>query len=163
MRILDKATPAPKPKSRNVQVIAYIYAAILVVMALCQLFNFDDFVALLNSFWMPGGRAVANLAGGVMVVCEVFALPFLLGMRLSKLMRIISMVLGWLVPIGWLKLTLWLCLTVNAVSNVGFLGTVVELAPGWWAVFVSIALGTLAAWASWGMWPIKNVKQRSAD
>jgi len=131
-----------------------MYAIILIVFVLAQLFTFDDFLILLDSFWLPGGKPVACLLGSIIVVCEVFAVPFLLNVKMSPLMRDISMVLGWLVPIIWLKLSLWLVLTVNAVSNIGLLGTKIRLMPGWWAVFFSVALGVLAFWSSWGLWPL---------
>ena len=153
MSIFVKATPAKKPKTRDAQQIAYLYAFILVVFVVTQLFTFSDFLRLLESFWLPGGTTIAYLLGGIIVVSEVFALPFLLGMSLSPLMRVVSMVLGWLVALIWIKLALWLMLTVNAVSNIGYFGTMIRLTPGWWAVFFGIALGILTAWASWGMWP----------
>ena len=154
MSMFTKTTLAKKPKTRESEAAAYIYSAILIVMVLCQLFNFNDFLTLLESFWLPGGTTAAYLLGGAIVVSEVFALPFLLGMKLSPLMRIISMILGWIVPLKWLGLALWLNLTVNAVSNIGFLGTTFKIIPGWWAVTFCIGLILLTAWSSWGMWPI---------
>lgn len=159
MNVFAKTTPAEVPKSKESEWVAYAYAAILVILALCQLFTLDKFLPLLSDFSLPGGEVTARLTGSIIVISEVLALPFLLQMRLSPLMRVVSMVLGWIVPIAWLKLSLWLMLTVNAVSNIGFLGTLVAITPGWWAVFVSLALGILAAWASWGMWPIERRKR----
>ncbi|HZJ34602.1 MAG TPA: hypothetical protein VFD55_01130 [Candidatus Angelobacter sp.] len=158
MSIFVKATSAKEPRTREARNIAYMYAAILIVFVLTQLFNFDEFLALLESFWLPGGVPVAYLLGSIIVVSEVLALPFLLRMKVSPLMRIVSMILGWLVSLIWLKLALWLTLTVNAVSNMGFLGTTIRLTPGWWTVLFSVALGILAAWASWGLWPIRRRK-----
>jgi len=77
-----------------------------------------------------------------------------LSMDLSPLMRVVSMVMCWIAAAAWIKMSLWLMLTTNAVHNIGLLGTKVSLMPGWWAVFFGIALGILAAWASWGMWPL---------
>jgi len=158
MKIFTQATAAKKPKTKESQKIAYMYAAILILFVLTQLFTFDKFLILLESFWIPGGKFVAYMLGSLLVISEVLALPFLLGLKLSSLMRIICMGLGWFVSIVWLGLSLWLVLTVNAVSNIGFFGTIVNLVPGWWAVFISVALGLLAAWASWGLWPIANKK-----
>ena len=145
-----------KPRTADSQKIAYFYAFILVVFALAQLFTFDEFSKLLENFGLPGGAPIAHLVSGIIVSGEVLALPFLLGMSLSPLMRVFSMGLGWLVPLIWFKLSLWLVLTANTVNNVGFLGTKINLVPGWWAVFFCIALGILAAWASWGLWPLKR-------
>lgn len=156
MNIFVKATKAKKPRTSESQKIAYAYAAILVIFALTQLFTFDKFLILVESFSLPGSDIVARLFVSTIVTSEVLALPFLLGLNLSQLMRVISMVLGWAVPLAWLKVTLWLLFTTNSVSNIGLLGTTVSLTSGWWLVFVSIALGILSAWASWGLWPGKR-------
>jgi hypothetical protein len=156
MSIFQKAIPAKKPRTTNSQKIAYAYAAVLVILILSQLFTFDDFIRLIESFWLPGGMSGAHLLGSSIIACELLALPFLLRIDLSRLMRIICMVLSWLVPLIWFGLSLWVNLTVNAISNIGFLGSLVQLAPGWWAVLVCVALGILSAWASWGLWPGKR-------
>jgi hypothetical protein len=41
-------------------------------------------------------------------------------------------------------------------DSIGFLGAVVNLTPGWWAVLFGVAMAILASWASWGMWPLKT-------
>jgi hypothetical protein len=156
MSVFVKSTPAKKPRTVESQKIAYMYAFLLVVLVLGQLFTFDSFLTLLESFNFVGGVPIAHLLGGIIVVSEVFALPFLLGMQLSPAMRVLSMFLGWVVPATWLKIALWLNLTTNTVSNIGLLGTKINLVPGWWAVFFSVALGILATWASWGLWPGKR-------
>jgi len=156
MNIFVKATKAKKPRTSESQKIAYAYAAVLIIFALTQLFTFDKFLILVESFSLPGGNIVARLFVSTIVTSEVLALPFLLGLNLSQLMRVVSMVLGWAVTLAWLKVTLWFLFTTNSVSNIGLLGTTVSLIPGWWLVFVSIALGILSAWASWGLWPGKR-------
>jgi len=159
MTVFAKATPGTKPKTENVRTIALFYAGVLVVFALTQLFSFDKLYSLFESFWLPGGERFTHLLAAIVVIAEVLALPFLLQMRLSKAMRVLSMAFGWLVPALWLFISLWIMLTVNAIHNVGFLGTVLPLEPGWWAVLFSVALGILSIWASWGMWPFKPRKK----
>jgi heme/copper-type cytochrome/quinol oxidase subunit 4 len=158
MSIFVQATDAGKPKTQNVKTIGLLYAIAILVFAVSQLFTFEGFLTLLDSFGLPGGSSTAQVLAAVIVIAEVFALPFLLRMRLSPAMRVVSMVCGWLVALVWLALSLWVMLTVNAISNIGFLGDVIPLVPGWWTVFFSAALGILAAWASWGMWPLARTK-----
>jgi len=158
MSIFTKISTARIARTADSQKIVYIYAFILLVFVVCQLFKYDDFIRLIESFWLPGGLLVANLMSCLIVISELFALPFLLRMDLSHLMRAISMALSWLAPTIWLFLTLWINLTINAISNVGFFGSLVRLTPGWWAVFMSVALCLLAAWSSWGLWPTNNRK-----
>jgi hypothetical protein len=165
MSIFAKTTPAPTPKTKDVKRIATFYAVILVIMAVAQLFTFDDFLKLVISFNLAGGAQYAHFITAFLVVSEVLALPFLLRMPLSTAFRWLSMVLGWFVAIIWLSFSIWLVVGGGAVHTVGFLGTAVDLMPGWWAIFISGAFGVLAGWASWGMWPyqrsIKGVSGRS--
>lgn len=121
--------------------------------AVTQLFSFTNFQLLVESYWLPGGAQGAAFLSGIIVVAEVFALPFLLRMKVSIAMRVISMIFGWLVPLIWVGINIWSLTTVNALHNIGFLGTVISLEPGWWTLLFSVAIGVLAAWASWGMWP----------
>lgn len=156
MNILVKTTAAKKAKTPDSQKITYAYAVVLIILVVAQLFTFDKFISLLADFNLPGGVPIAHLFGGLFVVGGVLALPFLLGFKLSPLMRVFSMAMGWLIPPMWLFVTLWLVYSTNTATNVGFLGTAIKLMPGWWAVFVSIALGVLAAWSSWGLWPFES-------
>jgi len=158
MSILAKPTIAPQPRTSDVPKIAFIFAGILLVMVVAQLFTFDTFLTLLLSFNLPISDAMTYFLGAVLVVSEVFALPFLLRMPLSKAFRYFSMGCSWVASLIWIKLTFWVVLTEQAVDTVGFLGTVVGLMPGWWAIFVSVALAILAGWASWGLWPGKRKK-----
>lgn len=129
------------------------------IMAVAQLYSYEDFPAVLSAMWLPGGDSFAMVLAALLVVYEVFALPFLLGMRLSPAMRIISMVFGWLTVAWWLYITLWQNLSANIIANNGLLGATVPLPVGWWSVLFIAALGILSAWASWGMWPISSGKK----
>ncbi len=156
MSILPLPTAAPKPKTKDVQRIATFYAAIIVIMLVAQLFTFDTFVMLVKEFNFPGGTRYASFLSAFIVITEVFSLPFLLRMPLSQAFRWVSLVSGWLVAALWLYISLWLVLQDSIVNNIGFLGTAIATIPGWWAIFISLAFGLLAAWASWGMWPAKS-------
>jgi hypothetical protein len=149
-----KVTVAPTPRTENSKTVALLLAGLLAIMVLLQLFSFEKFIPLLESYGLPGGHGTATLVAGVLVVTEVFALPFLLQMPMSRLMRIVSMVCGWLAVSLWLKLSLWANLTTNSIDNVGFFGTSVSLPIGWWAVLFTAALGVLVIWSAWGLWPV---------
>lgn len=160
MSLFAHPTPAPEPKSRDVVRISTFYAGLLVVMAVAQLFTFESFLELFDSFGLPGGTVFAYVLASVLVTAEVFALPFLLRMRISVAFRWFSAMLGGLVADIWLFVTLWVQFTAPPVETIGFLGTAVDMMPGWWAVLISTSFGILAIWALWGMWP-STVKGRS--
>lgn len=153
-------TRPPKPRNDTARSVALFYAALLVVMVVGQLFSFEKFIPLIESFGLPGGHGTATAVAGMIVVSEVFALPFLLRMWVSPLLRVVSMVLGWAVPFMWIVLTVWMNTAATMTQNVGIFGTKVVLPVGWWAVCYAVALAILSGWASWGMWPIS---ERSRD
>ena len=159
MSIFVEATNPPKAKTKQAKQISLLYALILVVMAVSQLFTFEDFITLVANFNLPLPDALAFVVAPLLIVCEVFALPFLLRMRLSPAFRGVSMVAGWIVPLKWFFITVWVVSTNQSVETVGFLGTIGNLVPGWWAVLLSTALGILAAWSSWGLWPFSTAKK----
>ncbi len=151
MKKIVASWPAP-PRTKDAKTVSLFYAGVLIVFTAAQLFSLEKFIPLIETFDLPGehtGRITAVL----LVTCGVLALPFLLRMKLSIGMRWCSMLLGWIVPIIWLVLSVWVNSTTAAVENAGFLGASVTLEPGWWAVFVSVALVILAAWSAWGLWP----------
>lgn len=158
MSLLPKPIDAPVPRTKNVKTIATFYAGVLAVFAIAQLFTFENFLELFVSFDFPWGRPFAYFSAALLVTAEVFALPFLLRMSLSKAFRWMSMAFGILAAVIWVKVSLWLVIFDSPVDTVGFLGTAVNVMPGWWAVFVSVALGILAIWSVWGLWPGKRKK-----
>lgn len=158
MTFFVQPTFAPVPKTKDAQRIALMYAGILVVMVVAQLFTFEHFLVLMTSFGFPGEAAYGYFWTAFLVTAEVLALPFLLRMPLSPAFRWVSIVSGWAAAAIWLKITILLVVLGGAITNVGFLGTVVDLVPGVWAILVSLVFVVCAVWATWGMWP----RQKSA-
>ena len=156
MSFFVKSIPAQEPRSKESMKIAILYAAILVILAVAQLFSFEEFLVHFQSIGLLISNEQAYILAPIIVIAEVFALPFLLRMRLSPAFRILSMFLGWLAAGLWVFVTFWLASTQSQADTVGFLGTVVNLMPGWWAVFISLSFAVLAAWSSWGLWPRKR-------
>lgn len=158
MIVFAQPTAAPVPKSKESRIVSLALAGPLTLMVVAQLFTFEDFPDVIANMWLPGGEGVADVLAALVVSAEVFSLPFLLGMRLSAAMRVVSMVLGWSVVVFWIAVSLWQNITISVIGNTGILGDTVSLPVGWWSVFVFIAVGVLMAWASWGMWPMRVIR-----
>ncbi len=154
MSFFVQPTPPPTPRTKHIRTISLAFASVLVVMAVAQLFTFEKFPDVISGWWLPGGEVGAQLFAGLLVTFEVIALPFLLSMRLSLAMRILSMVAGWVVVATWLVIVLWQNMTMNVIANSGLLGATVPLSVGWWSVLCFMGLGIVALWASWGMGPL---------
>lgn len=160
MSILVKATPAPAARTKETQRMSYLYAGLLVVLAVTQLFTFEEFIELVPAFNLPFGQGFTYALAPLIVATEVFAIPFLLRMKLSVAFRWLSMLCGWFVAAMWTFISFWIVLTNPAVETVGYFGTLVTLVPGWWAVCVGGALCILAVWTSWGLWPGARAKAK---
>lgn len=158
MSIFVKALPATKPKTTEAKKVAIVYAALLVVMAVTQLFTFEEFIVHIQQLNLPVGEFGSYALAPLIVVAEVFAIPFLLRMTLSPAFRYVSMFLGIVAAGLWLFISLSLVLAHSTAVTVGFLGTLVDLTPGWWAVSISFALLILATWSAWGLWPSKKAR-----
>jgi hypothetical protein len=153
MTVFVKATMPSLPKKPWAMKAALVYSGILVVLAVTQLFSFDQFLVVVRDFALLGGKPGAYFLATVIVIAEVFALPFLLRMQVSVAMRYLSMAMGWLVALLWLGITAWLVATGSNVTNIGVFGDVVSFAPGWLSVLCGLGLSALSAVVSWGMWP----------
>lgn len=147
---------APKPRTESAKIAAWIYAAVLVVMAVGQLFSFEKFIPLIEDYWLPGGHGTATLVAGLIAVCEVVALPFLLRMPLSPLMRWLSLACGIVVAITWTVLGIVAVASDGSMANSGILGTKVAVPFGWAQLVWALMLAVLAAWSVWGLWPTRK-------
>lgn len=154
MSFFVHATPAVTPKTPNTRRVAILVAAIYIVLALAQLFSFTRFSSVIYDMWLPAvdGQTAALLAA-LVVIGEVFAVPFLLSMRLSPAMRVVSMGLGWLVTIWWIVTLLWQNIMGSAPNSSGLFGATVALPVGWWSVCFMLGVAVLVAWVTWGQWP----------
>jgi len=162
MTFFVKAEAAPAPRTPTSRMIALFYAGVLTVMAVAQLFTLDEFVELFFRFDLPVGTAIACALAPIIIASEIFALPFLLGMKVSPLFRWLSMALGWLVAFLWLFVSISVVVLRPLVDTVGFLGTALMMPIGYWAIGFSLLFAIMTVWASWGLWPgqLKLPKRR---
>ena len=108
----------------------------LVLMLLAQLFSFENLASVLTLVLSYNDQSLIKITTALLVTAELFALPYLLGMKLSKLMRIFSAFLGGCVLLFWLLVTL----TNAHAANSAIFGDTLTLPGGIVAVAWSILL-----------------------
>lgn len=81
-------------------------AAVLVLMALIHLFRIDTLIPILDEV-LPGGAGWATFVTVLIVLAEVFAVPFALRMKLSLLAQFVSGMLIIFAPLLWLLISIW--------------------------------------------------------
>lgn len=111
-----------------------IAAAVLVVMVLVHLFRIDTFIPILKEV-LQVGDGLATTAAIVIVMSELFALPFLLRIKLSPLAHIVSGALVALAPLWWLLVTIW---AYDLNLNTGQLGQFVHVPATLGLVFFNL-------------------------
>lgn len=138
---------APKLRGKYGAVMGLVAAAIMIGFAVLHLFRIDTFVPELVTA-LGGNRTLAGLVGGSIVTAEVFAIPFLLRIRLSVLAQYVSGALGVAVPLFWSLLAIWLLGTPTSTAQ---LGEFVALPSTWLLVVADIAWLLFAYVTLWSL------------
>ncbi|MFZ1360579.1 MAG: hypothetical protein WAS27_00910 [Candidatus Saccharimonadales bacterium] len=149
MKNFAVATPPPKLKTQYDYYASLACAGLLTIMLVSQLFTFEETVAVME------GLGLSKVILSVIVSMELFALPFLLRMRLSPLMRIVSMTTGWVVAVAWLAIAIT-SLSLHTYEGVGLFGTVLPLPVGVVSMLYVLLLSGLLLWVTVAGWPLQG-------
>lgn len=149
MNVLAKAEESPKFININQRRASLVLAALFVLMATSQLFKYESFPGVLSGYWLLGDEASVRLLAAILVITEVFALPFLLRMRAGPLMRLTSLACAWIAATIWLVLSIWAVTATNALSNSGLLGATVRTPAGVLELIFALVLVGLVAYITW--------------
>ncbi|MEP6710347.1 MAG: MauE/DoxX family redox-associated membrane protein [Candidatus Saccharibacteria bacterium] len=150
MHFFVKATSAPTQRSNNVHYAAIYLAVFFVVTAFAQLFSFEDFPGHIKSFGFPIDSLFAPFIAALVVTFEVFSIPFYLRMRISPLMRLVSIASGWIILVWWLVVGIWQSMVDFKIPNSGLFGSDISIPSGWWMVSFLCALLILNTYVLWG-------------
>lgn len=130
--------------SKSTNIPSVVLAGVFVIMAVSQLFKFEEFPGVIKDMWLPMGDTCSYIYASIIVILEVFAVPILLNIKLSWLARITGIISGCLVLAIWIFILLWQNLTINALGNAGLLGATLPMPVGWWTVVVILLVSIFA-------------------
>lgn len=111
-----RATKPPAPRAPYARKLALILAGAFIVFALLHLVRIDKLIPVIAQV-LPGGPGAAEIFVACIVVAEVFALPFLLGLTMSPLARFCGGLLVVLVPLAWTCLSIWALGNPNSLGE----------------------------------------------
>lgn len=160
MSVFPKATDASSVKTKDSAKVALMQAVVLVVVIVAQLFTFEDFLSIFVDMHLASD-AMTYLVASSLVSAEVFSLPFLLRLKLSRAMRVFSMLLLWMVTLSWFTLGVILPIAEPGMSTTGLLGSLVDVKPGYPLIISAVLFGLLTTWSTWGLWPFNHKNKRS--
>lgn len=121
--IFPKAVKPPKLVKPYAPLLGYVAAGMLAIFAIVHLFRIDTLVPIIDDA-LPGGTGAASTFVVVVVLAEVFALPFLLRIKLSTLAHICSGFFVVFAPLLWTLLTIW---SFGSYQSTGQLGEFVTV------------------------------------
>lgn len=139
------AQPAPKLRDKRGTVLGWIGAGIMICFALIHLFRIDTFVPEMTR--VVGNTGALWLVSGI-VCMEVFALPFLLRMRLSILAQYMSGLFVVVVPLVWLLIAIW---TYGTGVSTAQLGEFVNLPSNWLLLLLNLLWLLGSYYAIWAL------------
>mgnify|MGYP001791589010 CR=1 FL=1 len=161
MHFFVKATLAPQTERQSIRWISTYVAVFFVALATTQLFAYENFPGIIASFGLPLNDVGVKLVAALIVISEIFAIPFLLRMKLSPLMRIISLKSGWIVLLFWLVIGIWQNTVDFKIPNTGLFGSEIILPCGWWTIsFITIFI-VLMVYSTIGLWPFGRIHHRA--
>jgi len=123
-------------RTRQIQIIAWVTAGMLTAMLVAQLFGYEDFAVTLGALMPFNDSPSLALTAATVVIAELLALPYLLGMYLSTLMRRLSGVFLAGISIFWM----FTGFTNSHANNSGMFSTTVELPGGIFATLLALLL-----------------------
>lgn len=131
----------PLFRSKTTHVFGVLLGFVVVVAAVTQLFGFEDFYRALEQFWLMT-RDDAVILASLVIVAEIFSLPFLLGMKLSFAMRGLSAFLLLATTAFWAAAAVIGVWVVKEPVDTGFLGAIVATEAGvGFLLFATVLVG----------------------
>lgn len=143
--IFPRPVAPPKLVKQYGPKLGYIVAGISGVFAVLHLMRIDLLVPALNKT-IPGDTGWASIIAVLIVMAEVFAIPFALRMKLSTLAHIMSGFQVVFAPLLWSLITIWAYGTdVTTGQFTSFLYTPSSL----WLILFNLAWLTFAFYTLW--------------
>ena len=142
---LVHATPAPTYRKSYARNVALMLTAVMLAMALFHLIRIDKLIPIVD-IALPGDAGWAVAFVTITATIEVCALPFLLGLRLSPLARLVGGLCVVLAPLAWTLLTIW---AMGDYETTGQFSSYADVPPNLLLLIVNYAWLAVSYWALW--------------
>ena len=150
MSVFAVATKPTPIANRNFRLLSYVLGIWSAGLAVAQMVSFEDFVEALRQYHVAGERGTVAIAV-LLLTLEVFSVPFLFQMPLSKAARFVSAFFAVILPYVWTALTANTVLNNATVDNAGYFGGFFELHVGMlvlvldllWVIVVALSFGAI--------------------
>ncbi len=121
MSVFAIATKPTPVANRNFRLASYAFGVLSVGLAVAQMVSFEDFVGALREYHVAGERGTVAIAIALLTL-EVFSVPFLFRMPLSRAARFVSALFTALLSYAWAAMTIIALFNNTVVANAGYFG-----------------------------------------
>lgn len=143
MSVFAVATKPTPIANKNLRVLSYALGVWSTGLAIAQMVSFEDFVGALNQYHLAGERGTVTIAV-VLLTLEVFSVPFLFRMSLSRAARYVSALFAVVLPYAWTALTVNVLLNNTVVNNAGYFGGFLKLHVSGFVLFLDLLWAVVA-------------------
>lgn len=140
---LPKAIAPVKSKNNLANYLSYVLAAILVLLSVANLSQIDRLVPALDNA-LPGDQTFAAWTVVVIVLAQLFAIPYLLRLNLSPLAHVTGGTCSVVAPLVWCLVAIW---GIGQNTSVGLLSGYIDL-PASWQLIVLLLLWLAASYVN---------------
>lgn len=127
---LPRAVAPVKARTRLADYLSYLLAIILVLLSLASLSRIDQLQPAIDTV-LPGGQVATGWVTIIILLSQLFAVPYLLRLKLSLLAHAVGGVLSVLAPLIWCLLAIW---GIGQSTSFGLLAGYFNLTATWWLV-----------------------------
>ena len=127
------AYSAPKPLKSYASILGRILAVVLVIITMLQLIGAVVTISNLSS-QLDGNNGLAIMVFTLALACQIFAIPFLLRLKISDLARLISGILTVMAPWLWAMVSIW---SVGTETFAAQFGVVSSVSSTWWLLIAN--------------------------
>ena len=138
-----KATDPPKSKKLYAGTVLWTLAGIMLLMVLLHLVRIDKLIPTVAQ--TMGDQGATWFVTGI-VILEVFALPYLLRLKVSPGFRLISGLWVVIVPLAWTCYSIW---ALGNGHSTGQLSSYIATPGTWWLIALNLAWLAVSYWALW--------------
>ncbi len=150
MSMFAVATKPTPIGNQNVRFLSYALGFWSAGLAVAQMVSFEDFVGALRSYHVAGERGTVAIAI-LLLTLEVFSVPFLFRLSLSRAARFVSAFFAVILPYAWTAMTVTVFLNGSTVENAGYFGRFLSMHVGGvvltldllWMVVVALTFGAI--------------------
>ena len=120
-------------------------AMVITLLLIAQLYTFEDFPEVIESFGLPGGSITVVLLVALIPLVELLSLPYLLSMETDRRIVRVSRYAALGVGVMWALISTLILLSAQPTAQSGIFGATIPLTCGFWAIAYSALLILAAA------------------